>query len=376
MKKKRPKIWLEARTYVIAAVLAVLVWLYAESNTLETGRTQIAVEFVPQNRKALHVKPDPFTIDLKYRCTKGTVRQVDELDGFVFKIKDDPNATSVKRVVSLADMLRAYEPLRRLNITIDSVDPATKEIEVHRLVTEKRMVKAATFRDLLINPDDNVPDAQVTLPQEVFDNYRDFSLQVRLEELANDDLPHNTSQTKELAIRLPDDIVRRLNNLGYNAAEIDAVIEPNTTFVTFTVSDPSQEYELGKVRVSVKLPFDAVGKYKLEIDRAEEYQDDITVRGSPTAIANIERDPSLIELYVTLTHEELEAGRVQKTVSVIKPADIELVNALALVSFKATKLNNQAPALPDEPETDEAAGETPAAPPSESREPSESAAGE
>ena len=360
---------------MIAAVLSMLVWLYAESNTLETGQTQIDVEFVAQNPTALHVKPDPFTIDLKYRCTKGTVQQVDELADIVFKVKDDRNAASVNRVVSLADMLRAYEPLRRLNITIDSVDPATKEIEAHRLVTEKRMIKAVTYEDLLVNPESKVTEAQVTLPQEVFDTYGQFSLEVRLEELADQKLLPNPSQTRELAIRLPDDVVRRLKDLGYNAAEIDAVIEPNTTSVTFTVSDPAQEYELGKVRVSVKLPFDAVGKYELDIEQADEYQDDIKVRGSPTAIANIESDPTLIELYVTLTHGELEEGRVQKTVSVIKPADIELVNAPARVSIKVRKLNH-APPLPVEPETSETEAEAAPPTPSESLEPADSSAGE
>ena len=346
MESKRKNWWQDAQTFLIVGVVAVLIWLYAETNTLQEETINPLITF-EQLETFIPNAPEP--VLLRFKCPTGRISAVkDLLPLFTLPVDDTPH-DDPHRVISLKQALAAYEPLVKLGVSIMEVNPDTATIDVYRLVTKELSLE--TYYDgNMIEGSPNViePDiVQVTLPTPVWEVHGDFPMEVRIEQ---SDLDRAATPNFDdlISIRLPLYVGKTLPD-GFIP-----IITPHDAMVQFAKKE-NPPFKLPPVQVHVSLPADKVGKYAIEfVEPADEFKSGIELSGPPDIIDNIKDNPSQIRIYVWLGKDDIHKQEILVNPKIDLPDGVRHDNPpVPSVKLSITLLNSRTPPPPELPGPEE-----------------------
>ena len=343
MAKRKHRLRQEIQAYLIAAVVAALIWLYAEANTASSGSINVTVTFEPQ-AEHLFVVQENLEIQVDYKIPTGKKSELSALEQpYRLPVTDDAS------VISLKEALSDYEPLKKLGVSIEDVQPSPVTIEVLRTINKQLPIRfvdndLSRFRNLpqVLDPQ----QATVRLPESFFDQYPELELEARLP--PNGEYPPGVVQEKQVTIGLPPEVDAELPN-GFVTA-----IEPPTTKVSFTIREQNKKI---KKRVDVHLQFNPalLSRYvpKLDTNQASRI---VELSGPIEVINRIDNGDTPVKLFVELTLDDMEMGEVTKPIQMIEIPKVKLLSqpesvTIRIVEVPEGAVNGEAIAPP--PDTEE-----------------------
>ena len=330
------KFWQEVQSYLVVAVVTVLIWLYAEANTLSEESLSATIKFV--GAPDLYIEqPDNFRATLTYLSPTGQRSAVQTLaqKTFELRIHDDPHSDDPQQNVLLKERLAGYDPLKKLGVTIKAVQPPSMAIKVHRLVTKTLAIRVVGADvQFSSEPSTNPSEAIVKLPAKTLRKFEHLTLETRLPRGLGVGV---SADTRECEIELTPELRNTLP--GNYRPEVN----PPTTTVTFTVKDLNESETLF-IPVWILLPPDAVGKYSTKIDGMTI---PIKLKGPSDVIERIKADPTKVEVYVRLDADQLHDGAQQGELaaehSVVRvPPDVEVIGPRESIRIEIAKISQPA----------------------------------
>ncbi|MFG0283779.1 MAG: hypothetical protein ACF8R7_05100 [Phycisphaerales bacterium JB039] len=295
------------QTMVGAALVAVLIWFFAEGRSLITVTRSGAVALVApeQSRRVLWRLPDQareFEIELTLTGSTATLDELArELQSPVIlqpgvELPSDVN----DHLVNLAEALRASDVFASRGIEIVSVEPAQVRIRVDELVDREVPVSPQVQGAELVGTPVATPDTvTVTLPLGLADQFIPPGTTVSAR-VGPESLAQRSGQTTVSGVR----VVPPPAWLGASRL----TISPQTVDVTFTLKDTIRQFTLKQVPVYVSIPAGQQGSWIVEVPVDQQYLRDVTVRGPSELIAQIEAGQLPVVATVKLTPDDLVAG--------------------------------------------------------------------
>ncbi len=290
-----------------AAIVALLVWFFAEGRSLITVTHTAAVELVsPEGgRRVVWRLPDgedEFEISL---TLTGSTAALDELARQLqTPIPLAPGAELPAEVndhqVDLVNALRDSDVFANSGIEIVSVEPPLVRIRVDELVQRQvRVAPQVAGAELDGAPSASPDTVTVTLPRGVADALilPDGAV---VAPVGPESLSQRSGQMTITGVRIvPPSAWRDANRL---------TISPQAVDVTFTLRDTIRQTTLKQVPVYISIPAGQQGAWGVTIAPDQQYLRDVTVRGPSEVIARIESAETPVVATIKLTPENLTEG--------------------------------------------------------------------
>ncbi len=350
----------ELRTWVIVAVITVLIWLYAESNTLLSDQEVKAnVQFVAPPGARLFVVPPPNLgpVTIRYRCRSDRQRDLERLvetEPILIEVAEAPGDGEPRQSIRLAERLAAYEKLTKLGVTIEDVSPASMTVDVYQKEELRLPIRMNAEGIEFKSPGAAVTPAEavIDVPVQAAAALRDAALEVRLERESVANLPENVPQVMPLPIVVPESVRQHVPE------SLRLLLQPRplTAEASFALTNRVAEFTHPGLPLQVMMPAEDVARYGFEIDPSYLFYTDVRFSGPQSAIDRLRTTPDSVDLYVKLTKADLEQTRVEKVPILDMPQSVSATPLKAVVVL--IKRLEEAP-LPE----DETAGEQVIIPP-------------
>ena len=295
------------QSMVGAALVAVLIWFFAEGRSLITVTRSGAIALVApdQSKRVVWRLPDgerEFEIEL---TLTGSTAALDELarelqSPVILQPGVELPSDLSDHLVNLAEALRASEVFASRGIEIGSVEPAQVRIRIDELVEREVRVTPVVEGAELVGPPLAAPDTvTVTLPGGLADQLITPGATVGAR-VGPESLAQRSGQTTVSGVRV-------IPPAAWAGAR-RLTVSPQIVDVTFTLEDTIRELLLTQAPVYVALPAGQQANWVVEIPVDQQYLRDVTVRGPSEIIAQIEAGQIPVVAMVKLTPEDLVAG--------------------------------------------------------------------
>ena len=330
------------QTYVFVAVITVLIWLYAESSTLQKRTIYPGIEFVAPVGRELFIEPKRPAKSVSVQI-KGPVSQLDHLDGLIdpgpitFALPDNPDSADPRQKVDLRKELTAYLAENTPGITVIDVDPEESVVRVERYQTRTLPIGVRTDGEVqftgapLLDPS----EATIKLPASLVQWLRDDSqiiARLTSDMLARSEVGQESIETVPLAA-------------PFEGKSI--TITPKNAVVTFTIDEKTRKITLKPIPIRLEKPLSADGVYEvIRLDGAQgEYLPSIEVEGPTEIIDRIYKDELKVDAVLSLTNEQL-ADAVGKEVDGVltmrTPPGVTVVTPISPIKYKVIKVSRAA----------------------------------
>lgn len=279
------------KTAVIATIVAVLIWLYAESESVRSEEFRgVRVTFTvpPGSEKAVWLAGDKSSAMSVSITLEGPTGALDSLrQALTRPIELAPGAglrsEAGPQTVQLREALRRHSVFRRAPVTITDVNPAEANVHVDDLVRLPLPVRVITAPEFeLAGPAQaSITQAAVIFPAALRDRIPDGAyIPIEID-----------SQRLE---RLPRDRLERLADLRLRPplalrGEPFVSIEPPEAAVSLTLKSQRVSIVLPTVFVELRIAPELLRHWIVEIPPEERFLREVTVTGPADLIAQIER---------------------------------------------------------------------------------------
>lgn len=337
------------RDALVVTVLSVLVWVFAESESLtdQTVRAEVSIEPALPGEQFVRVGDGQawngsVTIDMQGSAS--ALAEVEAIGRAPIRLRPGSPAfpdTPGETVIDLETALRSAAELRGRGVTIRAVDPPTVRVEVDRLVARTIPVRIdAPDAELDGAPEASPPSVTLTLPARVAATLpaEVFALgQVSESELSRL-IPGRPARLSGIPLRLsasvPDGRVVRL--------------QPPMADASLTVRSRSGSLVLPSVPIAVRLAASELGRWEVAITDAEAFIADVRVTGPADLIERIRRNESKVVATLALSFEELERGITSKEVSFSDlPTPLRVEADRTVVGIRIVRREPPPPVEPD-----------------------------
>jgi hypothetical protein len=338
-------IWQELQTIFIAALVAALLWLYAENEDTKFYKLALDVRLVAPANRSLYISPDtsiPVTVSLRCSASQFALLQQRYARGapFMLAVTEDP--AKIEKTASLRDLLQQDRRLTDLGVILD-VQPESLTMVVERMTTRKlRVVVDPGNLETDGPPTPSVAEAVVTLRQSLADQLdkdKEAHLTARfpgrlLDAARVGTLEFGKQQTVEATLLPPP---------GYEAAGV--AIEPPRVSLTFTPVQRTDTWEDPLVLVQVQGPLNELSKYTVTAKKDNVV---VTLTGPRAIIGRLRDHKLLVTAFLPFGSGDLEKdagkGDLSKPVEFGLPAGVTVVGQPPTIGYSVTK--NVPPAAP------------------------------
>jgi hypothetical protein len=322
-----PGFWSRVRSGGLIAIVTLVIWLLAESESLRTEKVRVEVQFGADpatNRLVSTVGDFNGTVTVRLQ---GSNARVDALAAALRKsIRLEPGMEGVsadpgEHAVNLEAALRALPLVRDSAVSLSEVEPATVTILVDSLVTRDIAVKVVIPEGQVV---DGAPEASPA------------TVQVTYPKSAARDLPPEATAIARLdassLAQLPDGRRGTLNNILLELPEpvwsMEGVkLTPAQVSVTVRLRSRVDVYTIPSAPVQLRLPVEAAGKYDLDTDTTE--LKDIAVVGPLDLIAQIKSGRLVPVATIPLSAQELEQAATSRQVLTKEPVFSDIPTPLS-----------------------------------------------
>lgn len=326
----------QARTILVVTALSVIVWLFAESESVQTRDLPVPVDIESDvaglrtlrvadgqswtGRVQVFVKASASSMPGFDAAARQALRIAPGIPG----VPDEPG----EHVIELDQVLRAAPAFASHGLSINRVEPASVRVVVGRLIERQaRVVVDVPQGELEGVPEATPPKVKVRLPES-------------MEKFAADDLVVLAKVEPETLRRLipnkPETIpgVRLTFPQNY-PANADSAIIPSAADVKLQVLNRTSSTVLHSVPVHVRLSAEDEPLWDVEVQ--DKFVADVRVSGPAALVDQITRNEVKVFATVSLSYEELSKPVTSKEVSFgdpWSPLKFEAANRSVRLSVK------------------------------------------
>lgn len=345
-------------TVLVVTMITMLIWLYAEGETIITQSRTVTVRFVPPTTDLVAITiPDqePGTttlkISAKLQASSGDWKRIsDWLRNNTIEIDvDAPTENDEGQTLNLLEALN-NSPLAELRAFVKEVSPPTLTVRVQALeIVEMGLIAEYGDLELSTEPSEEPTffpsKVRVILPSNdaAYVRQQNLKLTAHLDRLDRSLLKEGTQQKASVELSLPTEI-QNTPHITLDTDFVDA---------TFILDERTRQIDLQDVQVRLNISDDLSGKYKFTIDEKQRYIPVVTLKGPEEIINGIEKQasqeiptgPDLVRAQITIKYSNLEEPEpFAAPLYIDVPDGVTLVSPLpneTFISYTATELNPQ-----------------------------------
>lgn len=316
--------WNAIKTVVLTTIIAGLVWLFAEAETLRDK--EVDVRLILQAKSGSDLVVDiqgtvsrEFTVKLRLQGGSLRVdqaeRQLTDLP-IVLTLGDEgvPASTGEHRI-DLMSALRSHATLRELAVSLQGVEPQNLGIIVDEYMTRELAVHAVAPADSIglefaSSPIISPPRARVTLPRRDAERLgTEAVLEAPISKLEFDRLTTGRQETLTgVRLRLPAGTSTPPTGGTLASPAPRATISPSTVDIQLVVRTRSAEFVLPRVPIDLRVPASELGKWSVTIPDDELNLTDVRVIGPAELIQQVRDGRIPVRASVQLSFDELARG--------------------------------------------------------------------
>ena len=315
------------KTLIVVTLCAVLIWTYADSQSIQTRTFPGVLLRVPEPSSTAQGSPVMWLPGLdgpRFQVSLVVEGSAAALDRFRADLIEAIDLTASpafpiepgRHVVPLATVLEEHPLFREAGLSVEA-DPPTVEVHVDTIHRASLRVDAPDLPGMDIET--RAANAELVLPRSVWETVRAgiTSLFVRLDMARVENLDTGIQHTlPSVPIQTP--------ALLQDAPFLE--IEPATITLLVTIRDPRAETILSTVFFYVILPDNQVGRWNVEVTSGgDDFLRDVKVIGPTDLIERINAVPPqlTIRALVQLTQDQLDQ-RVENASAVFSLMDTQL----------------------------------------------------
>lgn len=295
-------------TILIATLIAALVWVFAEAESVKTREMRIEVELQadPGSDRIVTVTDTGFRemVDL---VLEGSTTELDSAERSLRqkKIRLAPGGEGVSpepgdQIVDLRTALRAAGGLREAGVTIKRIEPPTVRIEVDALVTREAAVRVDVGEGELEAPPEVRPGVvKVIMPGKVAAALTEVPVVTARLDAAI--LKPLVPGRREVLGAVP---VRPSGVLAGVASRVR--VDPPAVEVGVRLRSKIDAVTLPTVPVLVRMPPGELSHFDISVDEADQLVRNVKVSGPADLVDKVRREAIKVVATVTLSFSELE----------------------------------------------------------------------
>jgi hypothetical protein len=297
------------KTLVLVTLVAILIWVYAESESLRTEDLGVTVTFYapPATGRAVWLADSPGRpVDVKLRV-EGATAAIDALRNQIrTTIQLEPGVElpteAAEHSIDLRAALRLHAVFAQSGVTIAEVTPSTVTVRVDELETYQTPIRIELPPGTdTVGPTEAQPAlATVTLPQ-LFATPEVKAMPViaRLDRGSLEPLiPGRLERIAGVPLLLPPPLRDRPH----------ANVTPAAATVTITLRDQTDFVDLPTVSVQIRISPVALQEWEVDIPEDSRFLRNVRVTGPRDLIEQIKDGKLPIIAYIALTPEDLTRG--------------------------------------------------------------------
>ncbi len=298
--------WKHVRTILVVTVVSVLVWMFAEAETLREQRMSLALSLrVPDGMALVMEAADTGTREVQTEVV---------LEGSAARMEGAQRALREALVISpgmegmpskpgdyevdLAGVLRTHRVLQDAGVGVKRVEPAVMKVRIEELVEVELPVIVKGDADFQTAPVVTPPKIRLFAPRSEAINLGVMSVAtvtLEAQDLARL-VPGRPETLTGLRVKAPTEL----------AGSTRARVEPARVDVTVSVRNRTAEITVARVPVHVRLAPSELAGWDISLPEQERFLIDVKVTGSPDVLAQIESKALPIVAVVALSYDELE----------------------------------------------------------------------
>lgn len=324
------------RTIILVSLVTVLIWLWAEGESLDTETFNPSITFVQNDEGDMLIRPYERwagSVRVRVQGSKRALTEAkSELSGEIrLKIGDRgvPKHPGLQQIVDLGEAIEGLPVVRRLGLSVQEVTPANTVVRIVKLVSRELPVRPIVPADIALLGQATVSPPRVTVKLTEAQDAQLPTDAVATAELTKQDLASvrdDTALTLTCRVRLPDGL----------DDESEVEITPPRVSVTFRLKRSVDSVTVATVPVWFALPSTEGDGWNIEL--IDKFLRDVTFTGPTEAIAKIRSREVVPLAEVRLSSDDLENGiEAKEAVIVDVPPGVESGVAVKTVRLKVTR---------------------------------------
>jgi len=309
MSDRTEKIIEHGKRFLTVAVVTILIWLLAESESVRVEKVPVDLSFLPEPNATRMV-----TIGAKGESIvsvtvtlQGPAAGVDELAGKIRSklIQIAPGVDGVpvdpgRRAIDLREVIRGLPVVRETRVAVAGVDPPIVQAEVDNLILRDAKVKVVAPDGQLIEGSPEPIPARVRL-----------RVPESINKLLPQDLELNAPLDAGVLANLSEGRRITVNNVPVEVPEVlrgvpGVRMEPSAISVAIVVRTRVATTVLATVPVHVRIAPTEIGRWDIQIPVESRQLTDVTITGPSEEIDLIKAEERRPIAYIPLSFEELE----------------------------------------------------------------------
>lgn len=335
----------ELPTLVVVTIVSVLIWAFAETETLRQRELAIELSYVPTDTNvSIEVLEGPapgagktVRVEVTLEGAVGAVEEIERLfrQPVMLFEASDKTLEAGDQTIDLRSVLRDHGDVRRLGVTIKKVDPPTMLVRVDALV-EREVPLRLDAGALELETPAEIKPARVKLRLPARDaagiSESAFATCVLDAGTAARLVPGRKETLSALRVIPPAPI----------AQSSRVVCVPAQADVSFTLRRRTASITLASVPVHIQLAASEQPNWEVKIDAKDQFLTDVKVSGPSDLIKQIEEKKLPVVAVLQLSFTELEGGKVtsKEVVFSTMPTSLTFEAANKSVGFTATRKNS------------------------------------
>ena len=331
--------WEKVREYLLVTVIAVLIWLYAESENVTSEERAVSIELAPATRDMVITSDQPTkAFSVTFRGNSGQHNDLKQLlhQGALtieMRAGDEP-----LQQFNLRSALANHPKIAQIGASVLETRPETVTASVEKLVKLDMPITVvaageALLRDITILPETVV----VRLPgssAKVLGDQPNAEARIAANQLQN--LAVNQQHTLNgVAVAIP--AIPKNTNIN---------VTPPTVDVTFTIKKLTKELVLAPIAVRLVAPLTEVARYEIiAINEDEKLVRDVKISGPNDLIEQIESKQIKVWADLRMQGEDLARAEGKESVSIVPhielPSGVSIVQPPRPIKLKIKRLKSE-----------------------------------
>lgn len=299
--------WETVRTALVASFIAMLIWVWAEGESVSRERIPLIVSLDADPRSEYMYRSEDEAwkgaVAIEVEGTASAIAEAQTLRGTELRLYAGldgmPTESGAARVARLSEAIRSHPDLRQLEVVIVSVDPPDVTVEVLKMVQRELPLKVELARTLVIDGEPAASPSTVTirLPDTLASQLVEGSQPIAF--VSEDEL----DRVRGEGARTVNGIVRLPSSLGQvDSSLVD--IRPESVSVLLRIRRDVDSFKLPAVPVWFSLPpTEDSGRWNIEV--LDKFVSEVTVTGPADQISRIRGREATIKALVELTTDDL-----------------------------------------------------------------------
>lgn len=296
-------------TILIATLIAALVWIFAEAESVKSREIRIELEIQadPGSDRVVTVNDVAFK-DIVDLVLEGSTTELDTAERALRqkKIRLAPGVEGVspepgEQSVDLRTALRAAGGLRETGVTIKRIDPPTVRIEVDALVSREAAVRVDVGEGELEAPAEVRPSVvKVIMPGKIAAALTEVPVvTARLDAAVLKPLVPGRREVLSSVPLRPSGVLSKVEpaRLRFDPPAVEVAVRLRSKIDSVT---------LPTVPVLVRMPPGELAHFDISVDEADQLVRNVKVSGPADLVDKVRRETLKVVATVTLTFSDLE----------------------------------------------------------------------